>query len=383
MSAAPVSEENGHERASVDFKLLRREVSLVDLIRRDTPLSMTGRGEEYRGPCPIHGGRGKNFRVWQDRSSGEWRYCCYSKCGNEGGDAVNYLVVKDGLSRREAIARLYRMVQSGARTPYTAPKHQPAPLPPPLKQDDVQCYINCLDLPLDPAGRDKRTGLDWWHSQGLTDDAIRHFRLGICHRFPWMLDPSRPDFSTPSATIPIHETDGTLSNIRHRLLKPPSKRGDKYRPHSPGRGAHLFNAGSLSQYPDGTARRAGDVALLWEGEKKVMVGSSLDDFLLGNLYPILTPDSGPAAWLGGWGDAWERLLWEYERVVVLLDPGPIELAEKIALRFGRAGCVLQLPQKVDDWLLGEKGRLHELIGMIVDARPLLSGSVFSGWSAPC
>lgn len=369
------------EREPVDFGYLRREVDLPSLVARDTTLHHTRSGE-YRAACPIHDGKNLSFRIWRDGSQ-EWHFKCYSGC-NAGGDAITYLTKKDRMIRTDAIAALYRMARGGgtptASTPHKAPARRPEPTP--LTPRALQPMINCLDLPIDPSGKDTTTARDWWHTQGMADDAIEHFQLGYCPACPTAYDPRTPDRRFASATIPIWTPDQRLANIRHRLLRPPSKNGDKYRPHQSGLGAHLFNAASLTHHPDRTARTDKRIALIVEGEKKAMVTAHLDDWLPGFLYPIVSADAGVGAWLNAYGDEWEPLLWEFERVVVIFDPGPLAwVAEQTAARFGRAGCVLELPKKLDDWLLERPGeRVHELVARIEDCRPLAYAPVVPGVS---
>ena len=372
-----------------DFAYLRSEIDLSTLVSEYTPIHAF-HGGEYRAACPIHGGRHLNFRIWQDTSH-EWHYKCYSKC-QAGGDAVTFLEQMEHISRADAVGQLYRRL--GGHTPQARERRTtPAPRTPsePLSERLVTPYVNCIDLPIDPTGQDPRTPRDWWHGQGVDDSAIDAYRLGFCPRCPMAVDPIHPERPMPSATIPIYSATNTVLNIRHRLLRPPSKKGDKYRPHARDLGAHLFNTGSLGTLPDGTRRTDRRIALIWEGEKKVIVGSSLQDWILGFFYPIVTATSGAGSWTSVYGDDWAAQFDDFERVVVMFDPGPdaiLTAAEHTAALFGRRGCVIQTPQKVDDWLLGTAGgsgltptqRLDTLVGWIEDARPLRAESIWGGWA---
>lgn len=381
-----------HTLPQPDFAFLRSAIDLPTLVSEYTRLHATGHNQ-YRAACPLHGGRNLNFQIWCD-AKGEWHYKCYSKCA-AGGDAVTFLEQMEHITRTEAVKRLYQRLNGPSL--HSGRPHPSPPLPPraphePLSPQIIIPFINCLDLPIDPTGRERTTPRQWWHSQGVDDTAIDHFKLGFCGNCPMAVDALHPHRPVPSATIPIYDAENqTVLNIRHRLLRPPSQKGDKYRPHTRDMGAHVFNTWSLDHYPDGTRRMDQRIALIWEGEKKVAVGSSQRDWLLGFLYPIVTATSGVGSWTGTYGEGWAPLLDDFERVIVMFDPGPdaiLSAAEQTAALFGRRGCVVQTPHKIDDWLLGTVGgagmapskRLDTIIQWIEDARPLRTHSVWGGWA---
>ena len=82
---------------------------LLQLIGRDTALKRTSacQGGEYSGPCPICRRGTDRFKVWPQQ--GKWA-CLGPSAGrsgcDRGGDAIQYLRERDGLSYQEACARL-------------------------------------------------------------------------------------------------------------------------------------------------------------------------------------------------------------------------------------------------------------------------------------
>ncbi|MFN8469790.1 MAG: toprim domain-containing protein [Caldilineaceae bacterium] len=88
-------------------------VDLLALIGRDTVLRRTGsqKGGEYSSPCPLCRTGDDRFKVWPYAARGEGRWACLGPAAgrsgcDKGGDAVQYLRERDGLSFAEACVRL-------------------------------------------------------------------------------------------------------------------------------------------------------------------------------------------------------------------------------------------------------------------------------------
>lgn len=84
-------------------------MNILALIIRDTPLKRTSAfaGGEYSGPCPLCRCGTDRFKVWPER--GRWA-CLGPKAGrsgcDRGGDAIQYLRDRDGLTYRQACEQL-------------------------------------------------------------------------------------------------------------------------------------------------------------------------------------------------------------------------------------------------------------------------------------
>jgi hypothetical protein len=183
-----------------------------------------------------------------------------------------------------------------------------------------------------------KDGRAWWHARGISDSAIDRFLLGYCASCPTAYNPDDSSWSTPSYTIPIF-ADGALVNIRHRLISPLDP-GDKYRPQKTGLGAHLFGIDDIDA-------EATDI-LVVEGEiKRIVLLDNGFDYLM----PIVTLTCGASGWMKQVGDRYIPALDRFQRVFVLFDPDAHAVAEQTARRFGRRGYVVQLPDKVDDFII--------------------------------
>ena len=79
---------------------VRDATDLVALIGESVDLKRTG--ADYRGPCPFHGGRNRNFAVIPRKAM----FYCY-KC-NVAGDAFTYLMKRFGMDYPTAVREAAR-----------------------------------------------------------------------------------------------------------------------------------------------------------------------------------------------------------------------------------------------------------------------------------
>jgi hypothetical protein len=181
--------------------------------------------------------------------------------------------------------------------------------------------------------------LDYWWSQGMTNDSIDKYKLGYCDRCPTDRN-CRPSYTTPVTYR------NRLLNIRHRLIDCDS---DKYRPHIPGLGVQLFNA-------DNVHRKMPEI-LITEGEKKSIICEQ-EGF----------PNVGIIG-KSGFRDEWVPYFGHFRQVNVLLDPDAGESAERLAAQFNGRGRVVTLPVKSDDFFFRYGGTKEDLLGFIKQAKP--------------
>ncbi len=64
------------------------------------------RGGRWRGPCPLHGGKGANFSV--DPETGKW--WCFSKCRQRSGDLIAFEMGLRGISFLAARAAVFEII---------------------------------------------------------------------------------------------------------------------------------------------------------------------------------------------------------------------------------------------------------------------------------
>ncbi len=80
---------------------IKARVDIVDLIS-ESGVKLRKSGRNYTGFCPFHANKHTPaFVVWPE--TGTWR--CFGEC-NEGGDIFKFIIKKDGVDFREALARL-------------------------------------------------------------------------------------------------------------------------------------------------------------------------------------------------------------------------------------------------------------------------------------
>lgn len=137
----------------------------------------TSRGGQYNGPCPWCGGRDR-FRVQPHHGSYGWFAC--NVCGRKGS-AVDYLMLKRGLSKREALLMVGWQPADGAELrlslPASALEARPAwDEPSECWQEAAWDFARaCRDTLWSPAGR---AALDYLRGRGFSDATIRAAMLG-------------------------------------------------------------------------------------------------------------------------------------------------------------------------------------------------------------
>ncbi len=129
--------------ASVDFAALRARHDLGDTVEA-AGVRLRGRGRVRQGVCPFHDEAEGSFTVYADSE----KFYCFG-CG-ERGDVVDFVQKSEGLSRREAIARLDgspglapRAAPRPARTRRPATAALP-PRDPSLLTAAARFYAGCL-----------------------------------------------------------------------------------------------------------------------------------------------------------------------------------------------------------------------------------------------
>ena len=191
---------------------VRDSADLVGLIGESVNLKRTG--SDYRGPCPFHGGKSRNFAVIPKRGM----YYCFV-C-HESGDIFRWLMKRFGMDYPTAVRDVAR--RSGIVIPETTSRAGPDPLEPLfgavaaahdwfsrqlLERPDAgeaRDYLAGRAITLEQAGEH---GLGWAPHGGAFAAAMAE--LGIEQRV--LLE----------SGLLIQREDGTVgSRFRHRLLFP-------------------------------------------------------------------------------------------------------------------------------------------------------------------
>lgn len=266
-------------------------------------LKQVGRNE-WAGPCVYCGGEDR-WHFWTDKLNW-WCRSGPGHCGQKGflddifddlkkptpEQLLEWRVAKLEARQREHEERLTRLEQMAQC------------------QDHLQYHEGLTDKTM-----------EYWLSEGMTEDSIKRYLLGYCLRCP-----TYP--KSPSYTIPI-VNGGKLQNIRHRLERP--DKGGKYRPHMAGLGIQLFNADLLDE------QRAS--ILVVEGEKKSI---------------ILTQAGFDAVGITGkrsFRREWLEWFASIPTIYIGLDPDATESAARLARFFDGRGRVVDFPCKPDDMIV--------------------------------
>jgi DNA primase len=148
-------------------------MTLLELINGYTTLRKVAatHGGEYAGACPFCGGQDR-FRVWPASEKPGW-WC--RQCDRKG-DAIQFLRDRQGLTFREACARLGHPLPD-------APRRGPTPKPPPLAtppsetwQAQARAFVEACERALwSPAGAEVRA---YVRGRGLQDDTLQAAHIG-------------------------------------------------------------------------------------------------------------------------------------------------------------------------------------------------------------
>lgn len=141
------------------------------------------RGGEWQGPCilPRCAGSGKD-RLRVQPSYGPYGYFECRVC-NSKGSLVDYLMLKRGYSKQQALAEVGWKPKDGSEPQFIIPKsiltgkEQPTHEAPPIEwQESAKAFVrHCEDILWSEQGQ---PALDYLRARGLKDETIKMARLG-------------------------------------------------------------------------------------------------------------------------------------------------------------------------------------------------------------
>ena len=314
-------------------------------------------GDRYSCPCPLHGGENVTaFSVYQKDGRDLWNCFTGTNCG--GGDAISFVELwqfSNEPNKKERFKKACEFI-TGERTsdPIAMQKSAEERLEAArIETIAAQEREQARRVELQHARRevmyhknleDNKWMRDTWTSWGIDEGMQDFWNLGGCNDF--FVD---CEYHSPTLTIPVLNIDNELMTIQHRIMKPINPK-DKYRPDRTGLRSHPYLAVPSMGFDGG---------MIWvmEGAKKSMVtwtradsdwqcigvpGQEMYKHLVGVLKPV-----------GG-------------RVIVVPDPNAEHKAYSLAKEIG--GKFLQLPQKIDDYLLLTDANKDNLFSMSKQAR---------------
>ena len=209
---------------------VRDSADLVGLIGESVNLKRTG--SDYRGPCPFHGGKSRNFAVIPKRAM----YYCFV-C-HESGDVFRWLMKRFGMDYPTAVRDVAR--RSGIVIPESPGRSGPDPLEPVygvvaaaqdwyarqlVDRPDAQGardYLAGRDIAIEQAAQH---GLGWAPPGGVFLAAMAELGIGEEALLEAGLAVRREDGSVGSRfrgrlLFPIHELRGRVVGFGGRLLGP-------------------------------------------------------------------------------------------------------------------------------------------------------------------
>jgi len=325
---------------NIEAVLLKTD--LVELVR------MAGGTPDNHGrcACPIHGGQDTNaFHIYQN---GKQMWKCFSNdCG--GGDALDFVQKWRGWDLKTAYEFLGGEKQADPveMKRLADERHARAEAELLDKQQRMEAARRELQVAERHLYYHKTMG-DWarimWTGRGLDEGLQSFFMLGACDDFV-----VNGDYHTPTLTIPILDEQRNLLNIKHRLVNP-QKQKDKYRPETSGLGAFP----PLLAVPE--MGYDGEMIVVVEGEIKAMVTWARLDI----------PDIQVIGVAGK--NAFMKISDNVRGKRVLVIPDPSGEKEAYELARNVCGRVLELPEKVDDFILSTNITPSNFYGMMKQAR---------------
>jgi DNA primase len=208
---------------------VRDSADLVGLIGESVNLKRTG--SDYRGPCPFHGGKNRNFAVIPKRGM----YYCFV-C-HESGDVFRWLMKRFGMDYPTAVRDIAR--RSGIVIPETSGRSGPDPFEPLYSAiaaahdwfgrqllekpegQEARDYLGGRDISLEQAGEH---GLGWAPQASAFTAAMNE--LGIeqgvlleCGLLGQREDGSIVPRFRHRLLFPIHDLRGRVVGLGGRLLR--------------------------------------------------------------------------------------------------------------------------------------------------------------------
>ena len=193
---------------------IRDSADLITIVGESVALKRTG--SDYRGPCPFHGGTGRNFAVIPKKGM----YYCYV-C-HAAGDVFTYFMKRHGLDYPSAVREVGRRVGITVPEHSSRDGHAPDPREPLFTAVAVaeEWFAERLrDDPEADAARKYLLGRD------ITLDVAAEHRLGYAPRGPAFVDAMKKlgiaEATLLEAGFTSKREDGSVTpRFRSRLLFP-------------------------------------------------------------------------------------------------------------------------------------------------------------------
>lgn len=327
----------------MNIEAVLAKTDLIELVRLAGG-SPNGHG---RCACPIHGGKDTNaFHVYTANGKQMWK-CFSNDCGS--GDALDFVQKWRGWDLKAAYEFLGGEKQADPveMKRLADERHERAAAELLDKQQRMEAArreLQVAEKHIFYNSTMKGWAKNMWTERGLDEGLQSFFTLGACDDFI-----VNGDHHTPTLTIPILDEQRNLLNIKHRLVNP-QKPKDKYRPETSGLGAFP----PLLAIPE--MGYDGDLVIVVEGEIKAMVTWS-------------RLDQSDIQVIGVSGkSAFPKVAEQLQGKNVLVIPDPQGEKEAYDLARQIRGRILEVPAKIDDFLIQTKMTNNSFYTLIRQAR---------------
>ena len=149
---------------------IKDTANIVDVV--GDYVHLVRRGANYMGLCPFHNERTPSFSV-----SPKKNYCKCFSCG-KGGGPVNFLMEKEGITYNEALLRLARKYNIHVEERELTDEERQRISEREAMMVASEWTMNYFHDNLYNTEEGRDIGLSYLYGRGITDEAIRRYRLG-------------------------------------------------------------------------------------------------------------------------------------------------------------------------------------------------------------
>ena len=135
-------------------------------------VKLTRRGANYMGLCPFHNERTPSFSVSPQRN-----FCHCFSC-KKGGSPVNFLMEKEGISYTEALMLLAKKYNIPVQERELTPEEKARMSEREAMIIASEWAMNAFHYNLYNTDEGREIGLSYLYGRGITDEAIRKYKLG-------------------------------------------------------------------------------------------------------------------------------------------------------------------------------------------------------------
>lgn len=157
----------------IDKATVRRIIDAADIVEVvGDYVHLTKRGANYMGLCPFHNEKTPSFSVNRQRN-----ICKCFSCG-KGGSPVNFIMEKEGVNYHDALLQLAKKygIKVEEREMSDEERQRQSERESMLVVNDWA--MQQMQNNLTETDEGKNVGLEYFYQRGITQDAIKKFRLG-------------------------------------------------------------------------------------------------------------------------------------------------------------------------------------------------------------